>query len=182
MVSLQAGIHINFVMGLNRLLKTHCIPWGVDLFCQLTRCQDGDMQPCKHKKNFIYRFHDNVYNLYSLWLNSKLIIVVLLFNRDFYLKDLWNIFSNILLNSKSLTVHQWENFSLIQNCSLCKKPNEGAFMRDIRQPVAPSGSSGTLWAVNQNKCGHLIGRRYRHTLAMRCTLNGNTVFGNIFTF
>ena len=44
------------------------------------------MQPCKHKKPFIYRFHDNVYNLYSLWLNSKLIIVVLLFNRDFYLK------------------------------------------------------------------------------------------------
>ena len=38
-----------------------------------------------------------------------------------------------------------------------------------------------LWAVNQNKCGHLIGWRYRHTLAMRCTLNENTVFGNIFT-
>ena len=69
LVSLQAGIHINFVMGLNRLLETHCIPWWVDLFCQLTRCQDGDMPPCKHKKNFIYRFHDNVYNLYSLWLN-----------------------------------------------------------------------------------------------------------------
>ena len=86
MVSLQAGIHITFVMGLNRLLKTHGIPWGVDLFCQLTRCQDGDMQPCKHKKPFIYRFHDNVYNLYSLWLNSKLIIVVLLFNREFYFK------------------------------------------------------------------------------------------------
>ena len=50
LVSLQAGIHINFVMGLNRLLKTHCIPWWVDLFCQLTRCQDGDMPPCKHKK------------------------------------------------------------------------------------------------------------------------------------
>ena len=35
------------------------------------------------------RFHDNVYNLYSLWLNSKLIIVVIIivvFNRDFYLK------------------------------------------------------------------------------------------------
>ena len=78
MVSLQAGIHINFVMGLNRLLKTHCIPWGVDLFC--------DMQPFKYKKPFIYRFHDNVYNLYSLWLNSKLIIVVLLLNRDFYFK------------------------------------------------------------------------------------------------
>ena len=86
MVSLQAGIHINFVMGLNRLLKTHSIPWGVDLFRQLTRCQDGDMQPRKHKKTFIYHFHDNVYNLYSLWLNSKLIIVVLLFNRDFYFK------------------------------------------------------------------------------------------------
>ena len=89
LVSLQAGIHINFVMGLNRLLKTHCIPWWVDLFCQLTRCQDGDMPPCKHKKLYIYRFHDNVYNLYSLWLNSKLIIVVLLFdliwlNKDFY--------------------------------------------------------------------------------------------------
>ena len=34
----------------------------------------------------MYRFHDNVYNLYSLWLNSKLIIVVLLFNQDFYFK------------------------------------------------------------------------------------------------
>ena len=43
---------------------------------------------CHHVniKNFIYRFHDNVYNLYSLWLNSKLIIVALLFNQDFYLK------------------------------------------------------------------------------------------------
>ena len=50
LVSLQAGIHIIFVMGLNRLLKTHCIPWWVDLFCQLTRCQVGDMPPCKHKK------------------------------------------------------------------------------------------------------------------------------------
>ena len=83
LVSLQAGIHIKFVMGLNRLLKTHCIPWWVDLFCQLTRCQDGDMPPW-NIKNFIYRFHDNVYNLYSLWLNSKLIIVVLLFHQDFY--------------------------------------------------------------------------------------------------
>ena len=44
------------------------------------------MPPCKDKKNFIYRFHDNVYNLYSLWLNSKLIIVVLLLNQDFYPK------------------------------------------------------------------------------------------------
>ena len=45
------------------------------------------MQPCKHKKPFIYRFHDNVYNLYSLWFNSKLIIMVIIivvFNRDFY--------------------------------------------------------------------------------------------------
>ena len=50
LVSLQAGIHINFVMGLTRLLKTHCIPWWVDLFCQLTRCQDGDMPPCKDKQ------------------------------------------------------------------------------------------------------------------------------------
>ena len=41
------------------------------------------MQPYKRKK-CIYRFYDNVYNLYSLWLNSKLIIVVLLFNGDFY--------------------------------------------------------------------------------------------------
>ena len=48
------------------------------------------MVVCNHvniKQTFIYRFHDNVYNLYSLWLNSKLIIVVLLFNRDFYLKE-----------------------------------------------------------------------------------------------
>ena len=37
-------------------------------------------------QNFRYRFHDHVYNLYSLWLNSKLIIMVLLFNRDFYLR------------------------------------------------------------------------------------------------
>ena len=44
------------------------------------------MPPCKEKKNFIYRFHDNVYNLYSLWLNSKLIIVVLSFNQDSYKK------------------------------------------------------------------------------------------------
>ena len=44
---------MNFVMGQNRLLKTHCIPGWVDLFCQLTRCQDGDMQPCKHKKLYI---------------------------------------------------------------------------------------------------------------------------------
>ena len=85
LVPLQAGIHINFVMGLNRLLKTHCISWWVGLFCQLTQCQDGDMQPCKHK-NFVYRFHDNVYNFYCLWLNSKLITVLLLFYRDFYLK------------------------------------------------------------------------------------------------
>ena len=108
LVSLQAGIHINFVMGLNRLLKTHCIPWWVDLFCQLTRCQDGDMPSCKHKKTFIYPFHDNVYNLYSLWLNSKLIIVVLLFNQDFYKKKLWNIFRNALLICKLLAVHLWE--------------------------------------------------------------------------
>ena len=42
---------------------------------------------CHHVniKNFIYRFHD-VYNLYSLWLNSKLIIAVLLFNQDFLFK------------------------------------------------------------------------------------------------
>ena len=45
----------------------------------------SDMPPCK-PKNFIYRFHDNIYSLYSLWLNTKLIIVVLLFNQDFYLK------------------------------------------------------------------------------------------------
>ena len=56
LVSLQAGIHFNFVMGLNRLLKTHCIPWWVDLFCQLTRCQDGDMPPCKHKKQLYIAF------------------------------------------------------------------------------------------------------------------------------
>ena len=85
LVSLQAEFHINFVIDLNRLLKTHCIPWWDDLFCQLTRCQDGDMQPCKHKKNFIYRFHDNVYKLYSLLLNSELIIVVLLFNWVFFM-------------------------------------------------------------------------------------------------
>ena len=106
LVSLQAEILINFVMGVNRLLKTHCIPWWVDLFCQLTRCQDGDMKPCKHK-NFIYHFHDNVYNLHSLWLYQKLIIVVLIFNRDFYLKN-WDIFKNALLNSKLLAVHHWE--------------------------------------------------------------------------
>ena len=43
---------------------------------------------CHHVniKKIIYRFHDNVYNLYSLWLNSKLIIVVLLFNQDFIKK------------------------------------------------------------------------------------------------
>ena len=64
---------------------------------------------CHHVniKNFIYRFHDDVYNLYSLWLNSKLIIVVLLFNRDFYLKN-WNIFRNALLICKLLAVHPWE--------------------------------------------------------------------------
>ena len=50
------------------------------------------------------------------------------------------------------------------------------------KPLAPRGSSGTMWAVNQKKCRHLIGRRYRSTLAMRCKLNGNTVFGNIFNF
>ena len=44
---------------------------------------------CHHVniKNFIYRFHDIGKNLYSLWLDSKLIIVVLLFNQDFYLKN-----------------------------------------------------------------------------------------------
>ena len=50
------------------------------------------------------------------------------------------------------------------------------------KPLAPRGSSGILLAVNQNKYRHLIGRRCRRTRAMRCTLNGNTVFGNIFTF
>ena len=103
LVSLQAGIHTNFVMGLNRLLKTHCIPWWVDLFCQLTRCQDCDMPPCKHKT--LYRFHDNVCNLYSLWLNSKLIIVVLLFNQDLYFLKMWNIFRNASLICKLLAVH-----------------------------------------------------------------------------
>ena len=82
---------------------------------------------CNHVniKNFIYRFHDNVYDLYSLWLNSKLIIVVLLFNRDFYWKILWNIFRNALLNSKLLAVHQWEKlfinsklFTLHKNLTL----------------------------------------------------------------
>ena len=39
----------------------------------------------------------------------KLITVVLLFNRDFFIeKKLWNIFRNALLNSKLLAVHQWE--------------------------------------------------------------------------
>ena len=85
LVSLQSGIHINFVIDLNRLLKTHCIPRWDDLFCQLT--QDGDMQPCKHTKNFIYRFHDDVYKLFSSWLNSKRIIVVLLFNRGFIYRN-----------------------------------------------------------------------------------------------
>ena len=67
---------------------------------------------CHHVniKNFIYRFHDNVYNLYSLWLNSKLIIVVLLFNQDSYLKKLWNILRNALLICKLLAVHLWEIF------------------------------------------------------------------------
>ena len=66
---------------------------------------------CNHVniKIFIYRFHDNVYNLYSLWLNSKLIIVVLLFNQDFYYKkNMWNIFRNALLICKLLAVHLWE--------------------------------------------------------------------------
>ena len=94
--SLQAGIDINFVINLYRLLKTHCIPRWVYSFCQLFRCQDGDMQPYKHK-NFICRFHDNVFNLNSLRLNSKLIIVVLLLNRDFYKTKLWNIFRDTLL-------------------------------------------------------------------------------------
>ena len=57
---------------------------------------------------FIYRFHDNVYNLYSLWLNSKLVIVFLSFNQDFYFKNLWNIFRNALLIWKLLAVHLWE--------------------------------------------------------------------------
>ena len=158
MVSLQAGIHINFVMGLNRLLKTHCIPWGVDLFCQLTRCQDGDMQPCKHKKTFIYRYHGNVYNLYSLWLNSKLIIVVLLFNRDFYLKkkpvkyiqeyiaklsftDSASV-KNFFINSKLYTlqknltrVHLWGTFARhwrqvtrVGHCGLSIKINAGIWL------------------------------------------------------
>ena len=35
-------------------------------------------------KKIIYRFHDNVYNLYSLWLNSKLNILVLFLYRDYY--------------------------------------------------------------------------------------------------
>ena len=48
--------------------------------------------------------------------------------------------------------------------------------------LAPRSPSGIMWAVNQNKWRHLIGRRYRPTLAMRCTLNGNTVLGNNFTF
>ena len=52
----------------------------------------------------------------------------------------------------------------------------GAFAK----PLAPRGSSGMMWAVNQNKCRHLIGRRYRPTPAMRCTLNGNTVFWQYF--
>ena len=42
----------------------------------------------------------------------KLIIVVLLFNKDFYFKKLWNIFKNALLNSELLAVHQWEKFVL----------------------------------------------------------------------
>ena len=65
---------------------------------------------CHHVniKNFIYRFRDNVYNLYSLWLNLKFIIVVSLFNQDFYLKKPWNIFRNELLICKLLAVHVWE--------------------------------------------------------------------------
>ena len=105
LVSLQAGIHINFVMGLNRLLKTHRIPCWVDLFFQLTGCQDGDMPPWNIKK-FIFRFHDNVYSLYSLWLNSKLIIVVLLFNQDFLLKTktvkyIQECFANLLITGSA---------------------------------------------------------------------------------
>ena len=42
LVSLQARIHINFVMdSVSRLLKTHCIPWWFDLFCQLKWCVDN---------------------------------------------------------------------------------------------------------------------------------------------
>ena len=76
MVLLQAGIHINFVMDLNRLLKHTAFPGESTCF---VNWPDARMVIC----NFIYRFHDNVYNLYGLWLNSKLITVVLLFNRDF---------------------------------------------------------------------------------------------------
>ena len=31
----------------------------------------------------------------------------------------------------------------------------------LAKPLAPRGSSGIMWAVNQNKWRHLIGRRYR---------------------
>ena len=137
---------------------------------------------CNHvnNKKCICHFHDNVYNLYSLWLNSKLITVVLLFHRDFFIeKNLWNIFRNALLNSKLLAVHQWEKlfinsklFTLQKN--LTRVQLWGTFVSHWRR-VARVGYCGLSIKINA------IGRRYRHTLAVKCTLNGNTLFGNIFT-
>ena len=64
---------------------------------------------CHHVniKKPIYHFHDNVCNLYSLRLNSKLIILVLLFNQDFYLKKTVKYIQALLI-CKLLAVHLWE--------------------------------------------------------------------------
>ena len=82
--------------------------------------------------------------------------------------------------TKLLAVHQSEKLFInsklftLQN-NLMRVHLWGTFSK----PLAPKGSSGIMWAVNQNKYVHLIGQWYRRTLAMRYTLH---VFGNIFTF
>ena len=107
LVTLQAAIHINYVMDLNRLLKTHGILLWFDFLD--SKVLKANMGPNKvlsasdgpnagpmnlairvvlstnpmlvwwyaiMQTYIIYRFHDGVYDMYSLWLDSKLIIVV----------------------------------------------------------------------------------------------------------
>ena len=106
--------------------------------------------------------------------------MALLFNWDIYFRKMWNIFRNAPLNSKLLAVHQLEK--LLMNSKLRTLRKNLTRVHLWGTFASHCGSRGILWAVNQNKCGHLIGRRYRHTLAMRCKLNGNTVLAIFLLF
>ena len=89
---------------------------------------------------------------------------------------------NILYHESAMLVkwyHMWN--TLVRACGLLAvnktlESESESLWGTFAKPLAPRASSGIMRTVNQNKSW------YRPTLAMRYTLNGNTVLGNIFAF